>query len=123
MRTFACALMLSALRAGAAVPIDLSAVKQGSVAVDSGPTSLTVRWKDEAGHPWTAEFSLDPKAPLLTAIAMNGAPVITRARPFLQCTTGKRRGGWDQILDFPPSPTQGKRSYVNLSVMKIARVV
>ena len=50
MRTFACALMLSALCAGAAVPVDLSAVKQGLVAVDSGPTSLTVHWKDEAGH-------------------------------------------------------------------------
>jgi hypothetical protein len=122
MRTFACALMLSALRAGAAVPIDLSAVKQGSVAVDSGPTSLTVRWKDEAGHPWTAEFSLDPKAPLLTAIAMNGAPVITRARPFLQCTTGKRRGGWDQFFDFPPSHPEGTRSYVGVFVLKSARV-
>jgi hypothetical protein len=114
--------MLPALCAGAAVPVDLSAVKQGSIAVDSGPTSLTVHWKDEAGHLWTAEFSLDPKAPLLTAIAMNGAPVITRARPFFQCTTGKRRGGWDQFFDLPPSHPEGTRSYVGVFVLKSARV-
>src|SRR5216684_3054262 len=122
MRTFACALILSALCAGAAVPVDLSAVKQGLVAVDSAPTSLTVRWKDEAGHPWAAEFSLDPKAPLLSAIAMNGAPVITRPRPFLQCTTGKRRGGWDQFFDLPPSHPEGARSYVGVFALKSARV-
>src|SRR5260370_41391758 len=72
--------------------------------------------------PWTAEFSLDPKAPLLTAIAMNGAPVITRAQPFLQCTTGKRRGGWDQFFDLPTSHPEGTRSYVGVFVLKSARV-
>ncbi len=40
MGTFVCALMLAALCAGAVVPVDLSAVRHGSVAVDSGPTSL-----------------------------------------------------------------------------------
>ena len=105
MRTFACVLMLSALRAGAAVPIDLSAVKQGSVAVDSGPTSLTVRWKDEAGHPWTAEFSLDPKAPLLTAIAgMNGgAKYHTCAAVLGNCHYGQASRRVGPVLRLSPS--------------------
>ena len=103
------------------MPVDLSSVKQGPVVVDSGPTSLTVHWKDEAGQPWTAEFSLDPKVPLLTAIAMNGAPAITRARPFFQCTTGKRRGGWDQFFDLPASHPEGTRSYAGVFVLKSAR--
>jgi hypothetical protein len=114
-------LVLSALCAGAAVQVDVSAVKPGPIAVDFSPASLTVRWKDEAGRPWTAEFSLDPKAPLITAIAMDGAPVITRARPFFQCTTGKRRGGWDQFFDLPPSHPEGTHSYQGVFAPKSAR--
>jgi hypothetical protein len=121
MQKFVCAWMLSALCAGAAVPVDLSAVKQGPVTVDSGTTSLTVRWKDEAARPWTAEFSLDPKGPLLTAISSGGEPVITGARPFLQCTTGKRRGGWDQFFDLPPSHPEGTRSFQGEFALKSAR--
>lgn len=116
------ALTLSALCAGAAVQVDLSAVKQGPIAVDSGPASLTVRWKDEASGLWTAEFSLDPKEPLLTVIAINGAPVITRARPLFQCTTGKRRGGWDQFFDLPPSHPEGTHSYQGVFALKAAHV-
>ena len=116
-----CALMLSSLCAEAAVEVDLSAVKQGPIVVDSGPTSLTVRWKDEAGSPWTAEFSLDPKEPLLIVIAINGAPVITRARPLFQCTTGKRRGGWDQFFDLPPSHPEGTHAYQGVFALKAAR--
>jgi hypothetical protein len=112
--------MFSALCGGAAVPVDLSAVKPGPIAVDSGPNSLTVRWKDESGGPWSAEFSLDPKLPLLTAISMNGAPLITRARPFFQCTTGKRRGGWDQFFDLPPSHPEGTHSYSGVFALKSA---
>jgi hypothetical protein len=115
------ALAFSAVSAGAAVQVDLSAVKPGPVSVESAPASLTVRWKDEAGHPWTAEFSLDPKAPLLTAIATNGVPVITRARPLWRCSTGKRRGGWDQFFDFPPSHPEGTRSFEGVFILKSAR--
>jgi hypothetical protein len=123
MRKLACALMLLARYTGAAVQVDLSAVKQGPIAVDSGPSSLTVRWKDEVDAPWSAEFSLDPKAPLLTAIDFNGAQVITRARPLFQCTTGKRHGGWDQFFDLPPGHPEGTRSYQGTFVLKSARVV
>lgn len=121
MRKLAGLLMLSAMSAGAAVPVDVSGVKQGPVAVETSPAALTVRWKDDEGHPWTAEFSLDPKAPLITAIAMNGAPVVTRARPFFQCTTGKRRGGWDQFFDLPSSHPDGTHSYQGVFVLKSAR--
>jgi hypothetical protein len=81
-----------------------------------------VRWKDEVDAPWRAEFSLDPKAPLLTAIDLNGAPVITHARPFFQCTTGKRRGGWDRFFDLPPGHPEGTRSYQSTFALKSARV-
>jgi len=121
MRKLVCALVLLAAGAVAAVQVDLSAVKPGPIAVDSSSTSLTVRWKDEAGRPWTAEFSLDPKAPLLTAIAMNNTPVIVRARPFFQCTTGKRRGGWDQFFDLPPSHPEGTHSYQGVFALQSAR--
>jgi hypothetical protein len=100
---------------------DLSGVKPGPVTVESTADSLTVRWKDDAGLPWTAEFSLDPKRPLITAIAHNGAAVISRARPIYQCTTGKRRGGWDQFFDLPPSHPEGTRSYTGVFTLKSAR--
>jgi hypothetical protein len=119
MRTLALLLALTALHA--AVPVDLSGVKPGPIAVEATPAALTVRWKDENGKPWTAEFSLDPKAPLLAAIDAGGAPVISRARPFLQCTTGKRRGGWDQFFDFPPSHPEGIRSAAAVFSLKAAR--
>lgn len=121
MRTLVCALLLSALCTGATVQVDVSAVKQGSIVVEARPNSLMVRWRDEAGQPWTANFSLDPNEPLLTAIGMNGAPVITRARPFLRCTTGKRRGGWDQFFDLPPSHPEGTHSWQGEFMLKSAR--
>ncbi len=112
-------LALSALHATAAVPVDLSGVKPGPVSVESSSTALTVHWKDEAGRAWTAEFSLDPKSPLITAIAMNNEPVIARARTFFQCTTGKRRGGWDQFFDLPPSHPEGTHSYAGVFALHI----
>jgi len=122
MLKLASAVILAALGAKAAVKVDLTAVKQGPVAVESGPTYLKVLWKDEVGRPWTAEFSLDPDAPLVSAIAVNNAPVITRARPFYQCTTGKRRGGWDQFFDLPPSHPEGTRSFQGVFALRSARV-
>ncbi|HMC60072.1 MAG TPA: hypothetical protein VKJ01_12835, partial [Candidatus Solibacter sp.] len=71
----------------AAVPLDIAGVRPGPVTVTSTPDSVTARWTDEANSAWTAEFSLDPKAALITAIKVNGAVVIDHARPFYQCTT------------------------------------
>jgi hypothetical protein len=120
MRTLAFLLLLAT--AAGAVQIDLSAVKPGPITVEATVASAIVRWKDESGQAWSAEFSLDPRMPLVTAIARNGAAVITRARPFYQCTTGKRRGGWDQFFDLPPSHPAGTHSYTGAFVLKSARV-
>ncbi len=95
----------------AAVPFDGSAVRPGPVTVTSTAGAVTVHWNDEANIPWTAEFSLDPKAALITAIRVNGKAVISQARPFYECMTGKRRGGWDQFFDLPPSHPDGTRAY------------
>src|SRR5205823_1008144 len=72
-------------------------------------------------RPWSAEFSLDPKAPLIRSIQVNGAAVIENARPFYQCTTGKRRGGWDEFFDLPPSHPDGTRSYSSELRLQSAR--
>ncbi len=95
------------LSARAAVPVDVSGVKPGPIEVTQTADSLTVRWPDENKAIWTAEFSLDPKAPLITRIG----DVVSRARPYFHCETGKRRGGWDQFFDFPPSHPDGTRSF------------
>src|SRR5713226_7012118 len=110
-------------RIAIAAGIDLSAVRPGPVTVTSTPSSATVRWTDEANRPWTAEFSLDPKAPLITAISVSGSPVIERARPFYQCTTGKRRGGWDAFFDFPPTHPEGTHTFQTQFDLKSAHAV
>src|SRR5260370_4687126 len=94
----------------AAVPFDGSGVRPGPVTVTSTTDVVTVHWNDEANRPWSAEFSLDPKAPLIRSIQVNGAAVVENARPFYQCTTGKRRGGWDEFFDLPPPHPGGTRS-------------
>jgi len=109
----------------AAAPLDVSGVRPGPVTVTSTADSVTAHWSDEANREWTAEFSLDPKAALITAIrvngAVNGAAVVDHARPFFQCTTGKRRGGWDQFFDLPPSHPEGIRSFAGEFTLKGAR--
>src|SRR5579883_2916871 len=119
MRLVVALLAIPALTA--AVPVDLSGVKAGPVTVEANATVLTVGWRDDAGRAWAAEFSLDPKAPLITAIGVNGSAVISRARPWFQCSTGKRRGGWDQFFDFPPSHPEGTRSFQGAFTLKSAR--
>ncbi len=114
-------LILWLCRAAMAVPLDVSGVRPGPVTVTSTATSVTAHWNDEVNRPWTAEFSLDPKAPLVRAIAVSGAAVIERARPFYQCTTGKRRGGWDAFFDFPPSHPDGTRTFQGEFNLKSAR--
>jgi hypothetical protein len=104
-------ILLFAPSLAAAVPVDLSGVRPGPVAVSATPGTLTVKWPAENGRAWTAEFSLDPKRPLITAISAEGKPVITRARPWYHVETGKRRGGWDEFFDFPPSHPEGTHSY------------
>src|SRR5712691_782784 len=120
MKTLA-ALLLGASQWAGAVSLDVSGVRPGPVTLTSNEASATVRWSDEANRPWTAEISLDPKAPLITAISVNGAAVIERARPYYQLTTGKRSGGWDAFFDFPPSHPDGTRTFQAEFNLKSAR--
>ena len=103
-------LMLTA-SASAAMPVDLSAVRPGPIAVSSDSDSLAVNWSDSDGGAWRAVFSLDPSKPLITSVGTGGKIVIDRARPYYKVQTGKRRGGWDAFFDFPPSHPEGTRSF------------
>lgn len=93
--------------------IDTSGVTPGPVTVASDAQSATVRWKDNASRQWSAEFSLDPAKPLITAISVDGKKVIDRASPVYRASTGKRRGGWDAFFDFPPTAPEGTRSFLS----------
>ncbi|MGD0776371.1 MAG: hypothetical protein ABSC05_26435 [Candidatus Solibacter sp.] len=102
----------SALTALAAVPFAIVGTGPGSIQVASTSDSALVSWKDHAGRPCAAQFSLDPAKPLITSISVNGKPVISRAQPVYRASTGKRRGGFDQFFDFPPSHPEGTRSFL-----------
>src|SRR5215831_8611757 len=95
----------------AAIPVDTSGVKPGPVRVETSAEALSVMWADGQSKEWRAEFSLDAAKPLITAITAGDRKVIERARPIYDCSAGKRRGGWDQFFDFPPSHPDGTRSY------------
>ncbi len=105
-------LLLLSASAKAAVPVDLSGVLPGPVTVSNDSDSLAVNWNDSDGGAWRAVFSLDPAKPLITSIGSGGKIVIDRARPYYKVQTGKRRGGWDAFFDFPPSHTEGTRSFL-----------
>jgi len=97
--------------AAAAVPLDLSRVKQGPVTVAREGDTAVVRWQDEKGRAWEASFNLEPRLPLIGAIRVNGKTVIQNAVPIYSAQTGKRRGGFDEFFDFPPSHPDGTRSF------------
>lgn len=103
------------------VALDLSGLQSGPVTVTAIERSVTVRWPDETSRAWTAVFSLDPAQPLITAVSVDGKPVLERARPLYWCETGKRRGGWDQFFDFPPSHPEGTRSFTGELKIRNAR--
>lgn len=100
------------LYAASPVPFDVTPSSSQAIQVEKRTESVLVRWQDEQKAPWTAEFSLDPAKPLLTAIAVNGKPVVERAQPVYRVSTGKRRGGFDEFFDFPPSHPEGTRSFL-----------
>ena len=94
----------------ASVPLDLTAVRPGPIAVAGGERSVTLTWPDETGRRWRATFSLDPEQPLVTAIGPDGAAaVVGSARPFYRGETGTRRGGWNAFFDDPASHPEGTR--------------
>jgi len=75
------------------------------------PDAIRVSWQDERKLPWTAEFSKDPAKPLITAIKQGDTLIVKDARPFYWIESGKRRGGFDQFFDFPPSHPDGTRRF------------
>jgi hypothetical protein len=74
--------------------------------------SVQIDWPDERGRTWTAQFSLDPRKPLISSIGVNGKIILSGGQPFYRAETGKRRGGWDAFFDFPPSAPEGTRSFL-----------
>jgi hypothetical protein len=101
-----------ALAARAAIiPADLTGVRPGPVAIAATADSAVVRWPDETGRTWTAAFSLDNERPLIRSIAAGDRIVVEQAAPLYWIAAGKRRGGWDQFFDFPPSHPQGTRAF------------
>lgn len=105
----------------ATVPFDQSRVTPGPVRVETNGSVVTIHWADNSNRPWAAEFSLDPEQALIRKIAVDGTTVIGRARPVFRCETGKRRGGWDQFFDFPPSHPEGVRGFMGEFHLESAR--
>ena len=104
--------LLSACLSMAGVPFQISGSGPGSIGISSTADSAIVAWKDKSGRACRAVFSLDPAKPLIESISVNGKTVISRAQPVYRASTGKRRGGFDQFFDFPPSHPEGTRSFL-----------
>jgi hypothetical protein len=97
---------------GANIAADTSGIQPGPITVSSSLESLDLSWRDSSGHRWQIAFSLDTAKPLITAIAVDGRDVVTRAQPVYRCSTGKRSGGWDAFFDFPPANSAGTRRFM-----------
>ena len=102
-------------------PLDLSGIQRGPVMLEQKADAFLVRWLDETSRSWTAEFSLEPGKPLLTAIRAGDEPVVTQAYPLYWCETGKRRGGWDAFFDRPFSHPAGTRRFVGNFQLRSAK--
>lgn len=105
----------------AVVGVDTSQVKPGPIAVKASEAAVTVTWPDARQRQWSAEFSLDSTKPLLTAIRVGSKTVVEHAQPLYRVETGKRRGGWDQFFDFPPSHPDGTRRFEGKFTLKSAK--
>jgi hypothetical protein len=115
--------LFPAVLAAASVPLDLSGVREGPVKVNEESGAAIVRWTDRQNREWRAVFSLDPAQPLITSISVARKNIVERAAPVYWCQTGKRRGGWDEFFDFPPSHPDGTRSYTGTFRLSGARAV
>ncbi|MBK5294508.1 MAG: hypothetical protein JJE04_22865, partial [Acidobacteriia bacterium] len=115
-------LALSICSSAAVIPVDLKGVRTGPVKVQATPDALLITWPDETGRECGAEFSLDTSKPLITALRVAGKKIVEGARPLYWASTGKRRGGWDQFFDFPPSHPDGTRRFQSNLQMRTAKV-
>ncbi len=95
----------------AAIPVDLTGVAQGPVAVRRSADGLVVSWPDEKNRTWSIEFRADGKPQVIRSISVAGRAMIENAQPVYFADTGIRRGGWDQFFDFPPSHPNGIRRF------------
>ncbi len=118
---FTIALLCSVDSNAQVVPLDVSGIVPGVIVVEQKAGSFVVRWPDEASRPWSAEFTLDPAKPLITAIRVDDKTLIERARPLYWCETGKRRGGWDAFFDRPFTHPDGTRRFVGDFQLRSAR--
>ena len=103
---------LSGCAFAAPITADLSAIKPGPIDVESSNQSLHVTWSDAANQHWAVVFSLDSSTPLITSISVDGRNIVSEAKPYYRCTTGKRTGGWDAFFDFPPANPAGTRQFL-----------
>lgn len=116
--------LFSALALWAApMPLDLSQVKPGPVTVAQEGSSAVVRWQDGEQRKWEAWFNLEPARALISSIRVDGTTVVQNATPLYNCQVGKRRGGFDEFFDFPPSHPAGTRSYQGKLTPTAARAV
>jgi len=113
--------LLATATYAAIIPADVSAVHPGTITVTATQSALTIQWPDDRGRPCVAEFSLDSERPLIAAIRVGGKLIVDRARPWYQVETGKRRGGFDQFFDHPPSHPDGTRRFQMTHQPKAAR--
>ncbi|MBS1829725.1 MAG: hypothetical protein JST93_30780 [Acidobacteria bacterium] len=114
--------LASASLAGAApVPFDTSAVRPGPVTVVKEGDLALVRWKDASNRDWEASFNLEPNRPLIAAFKVGGTTVVQNAAPIYNAQTGKRRGGFDEFFDFPPSHPDGTRNFQGQLQLTAAR--
>ena len=107
----------------APVPFDISGVKPGPITVAHQGDSAVVRWQDAEKHSWEAWFNLEPARPLIASIRADGRTVVQNAVPAYNCQTGKRRGGFDEFFDFPPSHPEGTRNFTGRLVPSAGRAV
>ena len=116
-------LLLAPFACAAPVPLDLTGVKPGPISVTRVGDAAIVRWQDAEMGNWEAAFTLEPSRPLITAIRRNGVNIVENAVPLYTATTGKRRGGFDEFFDFPPSHPEGTRSHQGRFQAAAARAV
>ncbi len=113
LRHFASLLALPVSLAAAVIPVDSTGFRPGGpIQMQTNAETVTIRWSDEQARPWSAVFSLEPTQPTITRIAQGDRPVVEGARPNYWVETGKRRGGFDQFFDFPPSHPDGTRRFM-----------
>ena len=105
--------LIPLISVAATVPADISGVRPGPISVSASTDSITVRWPDEASRMWSAEFSLNPEMPLITAIGVGTTAVVRNASPQYWANTGKRRGraGFDEFFDYPGNDPEGTRRF------------